>query len=144
VQPDPLMASAGAHAKRTICERLPRAAGNSAVVADADVWKALTIGVDTAGTVVALHARYAQRKDALMTAEQSAVHDWMRLIQAEYLEMPGLLLTKAQVQRLWRLESSMCDTVLDALVAAEFLRKTHREAYVLASGVSQSLCGANA
>ena len=68
-----------------------------------------------------------------MIAEQSTVHDWMRLIQAEYLEMPGLHLTKAQVQRLWRLESPMCDTLLDALVAAEFLRKTHREAYVLTS-----------
>ena len=73
-----------------------------------------------------------------MTAEQSTVQDWMRLIQAEYLEMPGLLLTKAQIQRLWRLDSPMCDTLLDALVAAEFLRKTDREAYVLAGGVSQS------
>jgi hypothetical protein len=74
----------------------------------------------------------------MMTAEQSTIHDWLRLIQAEYLEMPGLQLTKAQVQRLWRLESPMCDTLLDALVAAEFLRKTHREAYVLAGGVSGS------
>jgi hypothetical protein len=73
-----------------------------------------------------------------MTAEQSAAHNWMRLIQAEYLEMPGLHLTKAQVQRLWSLDSPMCDTLLDALVAAEFLRKTHREAYVLARGVSPS------
>jgi len=73
-----------------------------------------------------------------MTAEQSTIHNWMRLIQAEYLEMPGLHLTKAQVQRLWRLESPLCDTLLDALVAAEFLRKTHREAYVLAGGVSPS------
>jgi len=73
-----------------------------------------------------------------MTAEQSTVHNWMRLIRAEYLEMPGLHLTKAQVQRLWRLESPLCDTLLDALVAAEFLRKTHREAYVLAGSVGPS------
>jgi len=73
-----------------------------------------------------------------MTAEQSTVHNWMRLIRAEYLEMPGLHLTKAQVQRLWRLESPLCDTLLDALVAAEFLRKTHREAYVLAGSVGRS------
>ena len=58
-----------------------------------------------------------------MTADQSSVQDWMRLIRAEYLEMPGLHLTKAQIQRLWRLESPMCDSLLDALVAAEFLRK---------------------
>jgi hypothetical protein len=79
-----------------------------------------------------------------MTAEQSTVPDWLRLIQAEYLEMPGLHLTRAQVQRLWRLEPPMCDTLLDALVASEFLRKTHREAYVLAGGVRRSsVHGAN-
>ena len=70
-----------------------------------------------------------------MTAEQSTIHDWLRLIQAEYLEMPGLNLTKRQVQRLWKLEPHMCDVLLDALVASEFLKKTHREAYVLAGGV---------
>jgi hypothetical protein len=73
-----------------------------------------------------------------MTAEQNTVQDWMRLIQAEYLEMPGLHLTKAQIQRLWRLEPLMCDTLLDRLVAADFLRKTNREAYVLVGGFSQS------
>ena len=67
-----------------------------------------------------------------MTAEQSTVHDWLRLIRAEYLEMPGLHLTKPQVQRLWRLEPKMCDALLDFLVATEFLKKTHRDAYALA------------
>jgi len=67
-----------------------------------------------------------------MTAEQSTIHDWLHLIQAEYLEMPGLQLTKAQVRRLWRLEPQLCDVLLDSLVAAEFLRKTDRDAYVLA------------
>lgn len=73
-----------------------------------------------------------------MTAEQSTVHDWLRLIQAEYLELPGLNLTKAQIQRLWNLEPPLCDTLVDALVAAEFLRKTHREAYVRADGINRS------
>jgi hypothetical protein len=70
-----------------------------------------------------------------MTAEQSTIHDWLRLIRAEYLEMPGLNLTRRQVQRLWKLEPHMCDVLLDALVASEFLTKTHHEAYVLAGGV---------
>ena len=69
-----------------------------------------------------------------MTAERSTLHDQLRLIQAEYLEMPGLHLTKPQVQRLWKLEPHTCDALLDALIAAEFLRKTSREAYVLAGG----------
>jgi DNA-binding IclR family transcriptional regulator len=68
-----------------------------------------------------------------MTAEQSNAVDWLRLIQAEYLEMPGLHLTKSQIQRLWRLDPQTCDTLLDALVASEFLTKTPREAYVLSS-----------
>jgi hypothetical protein len=68
-----------------------------------------------------------------MTAEQNAVQDWLRLIQAEYLEMPGLNLTQSQIRRLWTLESHMCDVVLDALVAAAFLKKTIRGAYVLSS-----------
>ena len=67
-----------------------------------------------------------------MTAEQSTIHDWLRLIQAEYLEMPGLQLTKPQARRLWSLEPQMCDVVLDALVASEFLKKNRHDAYVLA------------
>jgi hypothetical protein len=74
-------------------------------------------------------------EEQTMTAEQSTIHDWLRLIRAEYLEMPGLNLTKRQVQRLWKLEPHMCDVLLDALVASEFLKKTHHEAYVLAGGV---------
>lgn len=70
-----------------------------------------------------------------MTAEQSTMHDWLHLIQVEYLEMPGLQLTKPQVRRLWRLEPQLCDVLLDSLVATEFLRKTDRDAYVLAQTV---------
>jgi hypothetical protein len=75
-----------------------------------------------------------------MTAEQSTIHDWLRLIQAEYLEMPGLHLTKPQVQRLWKLEPHMCDALLDTLVAAEFLKKTPLDAYVL-SGAARGGTG---
>jgi hypothetical protein len=70
-----------------------------------------------------------------MTAEQSALQDWLRLIQAEYLEMPGLHLTKPQVRRLWRLEPQMCDALLDTLVTTEFLKRTDRNTYVLARTV---------
>ena len=72
-----------------------------------------------------------------MTAEQSNLHDWLHLIQAEYLEMPGLNLTKPQVQRLWTLDAPMCDAVLAALVTSEFLRKTRQDAYVLTSNFGQ-------
>lgn len=43
-------------------------------------------------------------------------------VRAEFLEMPGLRLTAAQVERLCGLERTLCRTVLDALVDARFLR----------------------
>lgn len=66
-----------------------------------------------------------------MTAAQSTVLDWLHLIRAEYLEMPGLHLTKTQVQRLWGLDTLTCEALLEALVDARFLRRTHAGAYVL-------------
>ena len=65
-----------------------------------------------------------------MIAEQIIATDWLRLIQAEYIEMPGLHLTKPQAQRLWGLEPPVCDALLEALVASEFLNKTPQGLYV--------------
>ena len=42
-------------------------------------------------------------------------------IRAEYLEMPGLRLTLAQVQRLCGIERTICQRVLDTLVETRFL-----------------------
>jgi hypothetical protein len=69
-----------------------------------------------------------------MIAEQRTIQDWVRLIQAEYLEMPGLNLTKPQIQRLWTMEPAVCDRVVEALVASAFLEKTDRQAYVRSDG----------
>jgi hypothetical protein len=60
------------------------------------------------------------------------VIELLRVVQAEYLEIPGLHLTKPQARRLWGLDPYMCDALLDTLVAAQFLRCTPRGAYVLA------------
>ena len=32
---------------------------------------------------------------------QASIHDWLRLIRAEYLEVPDLHLTRQQVETLW-------------------------------------------
>ena len=61
-----------------------------------------------------------------------SVSDLLRVVQAEYLEIPGLHLTKPQAQRLWGLDPCTCDVLLDTLVASQFLRCNHRGAYVLA------------
>jgi len=58
--------------------------------------------------------------------------DWLRLIRAEYEELPGMCLTKAQVRRLWGLDSTTCDTVLNQLVTTGFLKQTRGSEFVRA------------
>ena len=52
------------------------------------------------------------------------VTELVALIRDEYDEMPGLCLTRAQVQRLWLLDAEVCDNVLRVMVDAGFLRLT--------------------
>ena len=52
------------------------------------------------------------------------VVDLVDLIRTEYDEMPGLCLTRAQVQRLWVLAPDACDHVLSAMIDAGYLRLT--------------------
>ncbi len=68
-----------------------------------------------------------------MTADQKTIARLVDLIRAEYQEMPGLSLTRAQIQRLWRLDALTCDVVINTLVLARVLRKTARNGYVLAN-----------
>jgi hypothetical protein len=64
--------------------------------------------------------------------DEKVISVWMHRIQSEFSEMPGLHLTKGQAQRLWSLDSQLCDALLDALVSAHVLEKTTHDAYVLA------------
>ena len=65
-----------------------------------------------------------------MPAADNTIADWLQLIRAEYLEIPGLQLTKPQAQRLWGFDAAMCDAVLAALVDVRFLKRTRGDAYV--------------
>ena len=65
-----------------------------------------------------------------MPVLESSITDWLALVQAEYLEIPGLRLTKPQVQRLWNLDAATTDALLEALESAKFLRRTQGDAYV--------------
>ena len=58
--------------------------------------------------------------------------DWLEIIRAEYLEMPGMHLTGRQAQRLWNLDPATCETLLAALVATGFLRRTPTGGYMRA------------
>ncbi len=67
----------------------------------------------------------------MLTAD-THIADWLRLIRAEYLEIPGLCLTKPQVQRLWGLDPVTSEALLAALVDVKFLRRTGQDTYVRA------------
>ena len=69
-----------------------------------------------------------------MSRAETHVEDWLMLIRAEYLEIPGLSLTKPEVERLWGLDPVIGEALLAALVDIKFLRRTVRDAYVRADG----------
>ena len=58
--------------------------------------------------------------------------DWVRLIQAEYAEMPGLHLSKRQAARLWNLDRRSAEIIFDALEQSSVLRRTPNDMYVRA------------
>ena len=62
-------------------------------------------------------------------------HDFVRLLEivrGEFLEMPGLRLTRKQAQRLWALDGDTCDALLSTLESSRFLRRTRDGEYMLA------------
>jgi hypothetical protein len=58
--------------------------------------------------------------------------DWVRLIEAEFWEMPGLHLSKRQAQRLWNLDPHSTDVIFDALEASRFLKRKANDTYIRA------------
>jgi hypothetical protein len=58
--------------------------------------------------------------DAMSVVDKPVV-EWTARVRAEYLEMPGLRLTRWQMRRMWLLDASLCDAVVDTLVASHFL-----------------------
>jgi Fic family protein len=55
----------------------------------------------------------------------------LRRVRAEFLEMPGLKLTLSQAQRLWGMDRSTCEALIEELMASRFLAKTRDGAVVL-------------
>ena len=62
------------------------------------------------------------------------IDDWLPIIRAEYLEFPGMQLTRAQVQRLWNLDDATCSAVIEALEEERFLRRNDKNSYVRVNG----------
>ena len=65
-----------------------------------------------------------------MALQDVPVESVLPRIRAEFLEMPGLRLTSAQAQRLWGLDSDVCEIVLAALHDARFLRRLNDGTFV--------------
>lgn len=64
-----------------------------------------------------------------MTIPENRITMLRARIESEFREMPGLRLTRWQAARLWSLDSTECDIILQKLVAARVLRET-REGYI--------------
>jgi hypothetical protein len=58
------------------------------------------------------------------------IDEWCDIIEGEYREMPGLSLTRAQIQRLWGLDLATTDAILARLTSAGCLHDMNGE-YVL-------------
>ena len=63
---------------------------------------------------------------------QPTISEWLQRIRAEYQEVPGLNLTRRQVQRFWGLDPATADALLEALESAKFLRRTRDDGFVRA------------
>ena len=64
-------------------------------------------------------------------------------IRGEYLEMPGLRLTRPQAQRLWGLDEQTCVQLLDSLTEDRFLFRRDDGTYArLTDGVLSDRAGA--
>jgi len=66
--------------------------------------------------------------------EPVLLDDWLRLVRAEYEELPDLHLTRVEVERLWGLDAPTADAILTTLVSSGVLRKTARGGYVKSNG----------
>jgi hypothetical protein len=64
-----------------------------------------------------------------MTTSNIASEQLVRRVRGEYLEMPGLRLTRLQAQRLWAMDQQTCADVLAALIEVGFLRRQQDGTY---------------
>jgi hypothetical protein len=68
-----------------------------------------------------------------MVSPQPRVVRFIEIVQTEYREMPGLQLTRHQMQRFLGIDVLTCQAVIDELERQRFLRRTPKDAYVLQS-----------
>ena len=74
-----------------------------------------------------------QPSSPALDASIVVLDDVLLRVQAEFLEMPGLRVTRAQARRLWALDDAVCEAVLCALVDARFLVESRNASFTRAS-----------
>ena len=62
--------------------------------------------------------------------EGKTLQEWMRRIQAEFREMPGLSVTLPQAQRLWCIDDATAMAVFRILTDRGVVRRTPRGQYI--------------
>ena len=62
----------------------------------------------------------------VMSREREPLDSLVRIIRAEFGEMPGMWLTRAQFRRLWHLTEADCDRLLRHLLGSGFLTENGR------------------
>ena len=75
----------------------------------------------------------AGQPSSALDASTVVLDEVLLRVQAEFLEMPGLRVTRAQARRLWALDDSVCEAVLCALVDARFLVESRNASFTRAS-----------
>jgi len=65
-----------------------------------------------------------------VTYARTALPVRAQAIRGEYLEIPHLSLTRAQVQSFWDLDDEECEAVLENLLASGFLKMTPTGGFV--------------
>jgi len=92
-----------------------------------------TLPTSSVFIIEALPGTPVAMREPLMHRDNNAMDvDWAQLVRAEYLEVPGLDLTRDQAQRLWGLDRTACEQLLAALVESRFLKRTRDNRYLLA------------
>ena len=76
------------------------------------------------------HTAGLQRTTIVMKDALFSEREWTQIIRGEFLEIPGLRLTKDQIQQLWGLRPDACTRVLEALMSQRFLQLTADGHYV--------------
>jgi hypothetical protein len=69
-------------------------------------------------------------RDTDAQAAQASLARSVGLVRSEYLESPGLQLTRSEARRFWNFDTVTCDLVLDLLTVTKFLRETTAGAFV--------------